>query len=250
LAGHPGKRGRAVELSTNSTPQGHTRQQNGHFEIKSTVSDVLTTTPESSVVDLFGIGAKEVKKGTEGTRPFIHQVQFHGPQGEVVRIWANVDDGAMREVMSSATFKKVKHRLGASAPSSQLLRVANGVVVQSEARWKGEVEVNGIKAEVVFEVFDSGGKWDFLFGKTLLERFKAIHNYESDEIVVHGNNKKATLRNQSHIIGQAPHYPASKSPICIVTEEPQQEGNDEPSEVNIEALQGNHSLFTQVHPDD
>src|ERR1700679_1351095 len=193
MAGSAGKRERAVELSTKSTTRGDTIQQNGLIGSTSTIPSVFTTTSESNVVDLYGIGAEKTGIEKEATRPFIHQVRFHGPQGEVIRVKANIDDGAMREVMSSAMFKKVKHRLGTPMPSSQLLRVANGVVVQSEARWKGKVEVDGVAAEVVFEVFDSGGKWDFLFGKGLLESFRAVHNYESDEIVLHENNKKTTL---------------------------------------------------------
>ena len=66
----------------------------------------------------------------------------------------------MKEVMSSAMFRKVKHRMGTAAPSSQLLRVANGTIIRSEARWEGCVDINGIDADVAFEVFDSGGKWD------------------------------------------------------------------------------------------
>ncbi len=31
-----------------------------------------------------------------------------------------------------------------------------------------------------FEVFSSGGGWDFLFGKPLLEAFKAVHDYKTD----------------------------------------------------------------------
>jgi hypothetical protein len=133
------------------------------------------------IVELFSIGtSKEKEEGDkrERTEAFIHQVRFHGPRGEIVRVWANVDDGAMREVMSSSMFRKVKHRLGTTSPSSQLLRVANGVVVQSEAKWEGRIDVNGISINAAFEVFDSRGKWDFLFGKTLLETFKAVHNYE------------------------------------------------------------------------
>jgi transposase InsO family protein len=154
----------------------------------------------------------------------------------------------MREVMSSAMFKKVKHRLGSSTPSSQLLRIANGVVIQSEARWKGEVEVGGVKAEVVFEVFDSGGKWDFLFGKTLLEKFKAIHDYDLDEISVREHNKTATLRNQSHIAGQTLPNQKPETPVCIVTEESQElaEENEGPLEVNVEAFRSNHELFTRM----
>ena len=91
--------------------------------------------------------------------------------------------------MSATMFNKVKHRL---EPSSQLLRIANGAIIQSEARWEGNVEVNSVSIGVAFEVFDSGGKWDFLFGKTLLEAFKATHNYKLDKVTIHGNGGKAT----------------------------------------------------------
>jgi hypothetical protein len=51
-------------------------------------------------------------------------------------------------------------------------------------------------------MFDNGGKWDFLFGKTLLETFKAVHNYETDKITVHGTEGKVVLHNQAHIANQ------------------------------------------------
>ena len=113
------------------------------MNITSTDSHVLPTTSKSDIVDLFSLGANNNKKGTKAAKPFIHQVRLLGPQGEVVRVWANVDDRAMREVMSKATFERVKHRLGTSTSSNQLLRVANGVVVQSEATWRGKIEVMG-----------------------------------------------------------------------------------------------------------
>ena len=74
-------------------------------------------------------------------RPFIHQVQFHRPQGERIQVWASINDSTMKEVKSLAMFNKVKHRLRKSTPLSQLLQVVNGVIIQSEARWKGEVEM-------------------------------------------------------------------------------------------------------------
>ena len=184
--------------------------------------------------------------GIGKTKPFVHQVQFHGPQGEIVRVWANVDDGAMKEVMSSDMFRKVKHRLGPALPSSQLLRVANGVVIQSEARWEGRIEANGISADVSFEVFDSGGKWDFLFGKTLLEMFKAIHTYESDEITIRGGKGNATLYNQLHLVTPSRLIMAALStpPICVIADDDQPHGDEELSEVNVGALRNNASLFT------
>jgi hypothetical protein len=115
----------------------------------------------------------------------------------------------------------VKHRLGTTLPSSQLLRVANGVIVGSEARWKGKVEVNGISTDVMFEVFDSGGKWDFLFGKRLLESFQAVHDYKLDEITLQGTGGRTTLR----IITQL--QPAHTAPICVVTEETQPDKDED-----------------------
>src|ERR1700678_1645755 len=117
-----GKRGRAVKLSANSTTPEHIEFKNGQLEVKNTVSNVLPQVKESNVVDLFDFGADTERGRINETKPFRHRVHFHGPQGKRVRVWANIDDGAMREVMSSATFKKVKHRLGTTKPSMQLLR--------------------------------------------------------------------------------------------------------------------------------
>ena len=245
MAGHTGKRGRAVELSTNSTTQEYTEQQKDHFGNTDTFSHVITTKSESNVVELFSVGASKAKEKAKETKPFIHQVRFYGPQGEVVRIWANIDDGAMKEVMSSSMFKKVKHRLGTALPSSQLLRVANGEIIKSEARWEGKVEVDGVSVGVAFEVFDSGGKWDFLFGKTLLEAFKAIHDYKLDEITVQGNGGKTTLHNQSHIANQLRSQPRSTAPICIVTEETLPDEDEELTEIDIETFQENTNLLTR-----
>ena len=242
MAGSPGKRGRAVELSTNTTTRNHSTEQQAEFIGGTSTFSPVTTSLESNIVELFGVGASKEREEERKTKPFTHQVRFHGPQGEIVRVWANVDDGAMREVMSSAMFRKVRHRLGTALPSSQLLRVANGAIVKSEAKWEGRIEVNGITANTTFEVFDSGGKWDFLFGKTLLETFKAVHNYESDEITVYGNEGKTTLYNQP----QSTTQPLSTAPVCVITDETQPHGDEELAEVDMEALKNNVNLFTRM----
>jgi hypothetical protein len=142
VAGSAGKRGRAVELSTTSTTRrSDTERKEELFDSTNTFLPVTMIPSEFNIVDLFSIGASKGKeeKGLRVTEPFVYQVRFHGPQGEVVRAWANIDDGAMKEVMSSSMFRRVKHRLGPALPSSQLLRVANGVVVGSEAKWEGKV---------------------------------------------------------------------------------------------------------------
>ena len=116
-----GKRGGAVELSATSTALAHIEIEDGHLEVKSTVSNVLPRDTESDIVDLFDIGADTEKGRINETKPFRHRVHLHGPDGRTVRVWANIDDGAMREVMSSAMFEKVKHKLGRVKPSTQLL---------------------------------------------------------------------------------------------------------------------------------
>ena len=93
-------------------------------------------------------------------------------------------------------------------------------------------------------MFDSGGRWDFLFGKTLLETFKAIHDYNRDEITISGYGGSTMLCNQTPTTNQ--HQPPATSPICVVTDEPQHNDEEQPSEINVEAFQGNSKLFTRL----
>ncbi|THV01571.1 hypothetical protein K435DRAFT_615892, partial [Dendrothele bispora CBS 962.96] len=87
-------------------------------------------------------------------------------------------------VMDTSVFDKIKHKLNGWGPSSKRLRMANNVVVPSMARWKGVVILEGIRVPGEFEVFESGGAWEFLFGKPLLNAFRATHDYEEDVIRV------------------------------------------------------------------
>jgi hypothetical protein len=123
LARGAGKRGRAVGVSTLATAQVHDVQEK-QIEIAeptfSTVPNVNATPSESHIVDLYAVGAK-TKEGEKTTSPFIHQIQLQGPQGEVVRVWATFDEGALMEAMSTQTFEKVKHRLSTLQPSPLLL---------------------------------------------------------------------------------------------------------------------------------
>jgi hypothetical protein len=58
------------------------------------------------------------------------------------------------------------------------------------------VEINRVKAQCSFEVFDSAGSWGFLLGKPMLKAFKAIHNYTSDTVKISDNLCSATILNQ------------------------------------------------------
>ena len=135
--------------------------------------------------------------------PFMHWLWLHGPQGEVVRVNALFDGGAMVGAMCLSIFEKVKHCFHSQAkPSSQLLRMANGIIIQLQAVWKGMLELKGIHIEGEFEVFDSGGGWKFLFGKPLLRCFQAVHDFNTDMVsiqsegctaILHSNNVQMAL---------------------------------------------------------
>jgi len=46
--------------------------------------------------------------------------------------------------------------------------MANGLIVLSQAVWKGMMVLGGIAFKGEFKVFDSKGGWAFLFGKPLM----------------------------------------------------------------------------------
>jgi len=194
------------------------------------------------------VGTKsDEQESKEETKPFIHQVQFLGPQGEIVRIWGLFDDGAMKEAMSTTMFHKVKHRLGRSQPSPITLRMANGSLVKSLATWEGTIQVGGVQTHGSFEVFDSCGSWDFLFGKRLLKAFKAVHDYDNDEVIVKGIGGSAVLRNQAHLVADRKQLETPAAPVCAVTEdEPPHEEEEPVTEIDVEALQDSDSLFTRA----
>jgi hypothetical protein len=128
-------------------------------------------------------------------RPFVHKVQLLGPKGEIVRVHAVFNDGAMICMMCSQIYKKVKHRLQGWKPSKCVLHMANRVLVKSQAMWTGKVRLGSIQAEGTIEVFNSSRGWLFLFGKPMLQAFKANHDYEWDMIQVRDNQSVAKLRN-------------------------------------------------------
>ena len=65
----------------------------------------------------------------------------------------------------------------------------------SQGRWSGDVTLGGRMVKGSFEVFPSGGGWSLLFGKPLLRKFKAIHDYGNDTIRIPVNRKWSTIVN-------------------------------------------------------
>jgi len=95
MARDAGKRGRAVVVNTNVTAQGRGGEGEQEFiaEQKHIVTNVTPVNHKSQIVDLYSVDEKSEER--QIVKPFIHQVQLHGPQGEIVRVWALFDEGAM-----------------------------------------------------------------------------------------------------------------------------------------------------------
>jgi len=140
---------------------------------------------------------------SRGEVPFKHSLVLHGDDGAVVHVQALFDGGSMVNAMDTLVFSKVSHHLSAHRPSVKQLRLADGTLISSQACWRGIMELDGVRHEGEFEVFDSGGGWEFLFGKPLLRTFNAIHNFATDIVIVKVEDTTsktiATLQNASGI---------------------------------------------------
>ncbi|KAF8199388.1 hypothetical protein K438DRAFT_1480376, partial [Mycena galopus ATCC 62051] len=119
--------------------------------------------------------------------PFICGIEVEGPRGELERVRALEDDGAMVNVMCTALYRVIQHHIGKLQQSGKTLRIANGALVPSVGYWEGYIRFGGKRVRAGFEVFPSGGSWSFLFGKPLLEGLGAMHDYATDTITVRGD---------------------------------------------------------------
>ncbi|KAG0701844.1 hypothetical protein DFH29DRAFT_999831 [Suillus ampliporus] len=155
--------------------------------------------------------------------------------------------------------------------------MANSVIIPSQAIWQGEITIAGIRTEGEFKVFDSGGRWKFLFGKPLLHAFKAVHNYETDHVQITGKGGSTTIRNQGLTENptveevsaehdtetanvqtqkdnndQVPHAdPALKTeiPICVLTEDgmlPEESLAGVLNQIPIDFLENEAAIFTRL----
>ena len=116
-----------------------------------------TTIMHSDIVNLYHANHPKITKSIamEEEVPFIHNIQILGPKGEIIRVRALFDGGAMVAAMCTSIFYKVQHCLGNSAPSKHLLRMANGVIEPSKRRWEGLIKLGNVMANGQFEVFNS-----------------------------------------------------------------------------------------------
>ena len=166
------------------------------FTPEPNTSDVADTEPEIQIFDLYTVGHDA--KST--TQPFVHQLDINVGIAGPIQVWASFDDGALTNAMSTAKFNTIKHRLGYYKPSTRWLRMADGNVVKPKAVWEGKMEIGGVRVSGSFEVFESGGSWEFLLGKPLLTALHAIHEYTGDTVTIENNGLTAVLKNQIDIM--------------------------------------------------
>ncbi|KAJ7606297.1 hypothetical protein DFH06DRAFT_1019442, partial [Mycena polygramma] len=142
--------------------------------------------PKKQVVDLYAVGIERTG-AKRASVPFMCGIEVEGPRGEIERVRALEDDGAMVNAMCTAMYEAIQHRIGELQCSGKILRMADGSEVPSTGFWEGYIRFGGARVWAAFEVFPSGGSWSFLFGKPLLEAFGAIHDYAADTITVRGD---------------------------------------------------------------
>ena len=95
--------------------------------------------------------------------------------------------------------------------------MANGIIVPLQGVWKGVLELGGLRSVGEFEVFESGGSWEFLFGKPLLRHFKVLHNFGMHMVTIQVVQKSMVLRND-HSILPIGSTSTGESPTCNVEE--------------------------------
>jgi len=78
------------------------------------------------------------------------------------------------------------------------------------------LQLGGLKSEGEFEVFDSGGGWEFLWGKPLLRHFKTIHNIDMDTVTIQTVQDSVVLHNS---VGLVKVTPKGTSPVHSAKQE-------------------------------
>ncbi|KAJ6572836.1 hypothetical protein DFH09DRAFT_1312612 [Mycena vulgaris] len=124
-------------------------------------------------------------------------MSFGGPRGERVRVLGLFDTGCQVGGMDRKFYQERARRLGKMTAPTRHLRMANGNEVVPDGRWVGTVEMGGVQIHGAFDVFDSKGSWQVLFGKPLQAALGVIHDVKEDIVTVNAGGRSATLRNQN-----------------------------------------------------
>ncbi|GLB40100.1 hypothetical protein LshimejAT787_0706100 [Lyophyllum shimeji] len=167
------------------------------------------------------------------SKPFLQRIQLEGPNNEIVRATGQVDDGAMRNCISLRRWQNYCHLLGPDSlnPSRLRIGVANGAKTPLLGTWTGMVKVGGTIVNTTFEVFNCGEAFDVILGKPWLKQMRAIHDYETDLILLRGPAATETTKAAEIITNQVDSVNESAIPeILMVTEA--LEATQEPNKAN------------------
>ncbi|KAJ7809603.1 hypothetical protein B0H13DRAFT_2385138 [Mycena leptocephala] len=155
---------------------------------------------ELELVDLYMVDPRE---HSAESAPFMQWMSFGGPQGEKVCVLALFDSGAQVGAIDRTFFEEARRRMGFGIAPKKCLRMADGTRVDSSRHWEGEIEIQGVRVQGGFEVFDSKGGWKVLLGKPLQALLGAIHDMKADVVTLSANRRKATLHNQNPSVAQS-----------------------------------------------
>lgn len=175
-----GKRGR-VELS-------------GKDSTRSTTLHLNAVQTENNAIDVYMIQGNK----SHTSKPFLINVGLRDEKGRLVEEEGMVDDGAMINTIDSHLYEQSKRKIGGWKPSTRQFRMANGTIVPGEACWEGDMQLGDLSVSTRCEVFNSGGSWNVLVGKPLLEQLRVIHNYSENSLQIEDAKKqKRTLFGKS-----------------------------------------------------
>ncbi|GLB45131.1 hypothetical protein LshimejAT787_2000360 [Lyophyllum shimeji] len=143
-------------------------------------------------------------KNPEKSQPFLQRIRLIGPNETMVRATGQVDDGVMRNCISKCRWLSYSHCLGVESltPSHTRIGVANGAEAPSMGKWTGTVKVGGTELRSTFEVFDCGNAFDVILGKPWLRQMRAVHDYETDLILLCGPKSDETIANHADSSGR------------------------------------------------
>ncbi|KAL0067258.1 hypothetical protein AAF712_005654 [Marasmius tenuissimus] len=159
-----------------------------------------------------------------------------------------VDDGAMIVGLSKEVYEKIKDEIGGWGESKRWMRMADGALVPGVANWQGTVRVKGLEVEAMLEVFNSGGQWDFLFGKPLLEKFEAVHDYGRDTVVVKKGKEMRKIFNEG--LGKKVKVPKFAKPMIASVEKVESKVEDaRPRQIEKACNQGGVTVNTEAPRD-
>lgn len=148
---------------------------------------------EQTVTDLHVVS--EPRSQTAESKLFVIQVILYGPGAMTSCFQANIDDGAMVNVINLKTFKKAIKHLRKFTHLTHILHMADASEVKSQGLWTGTFQWSKVKIRTSFEVINSKEDWSMLIGKSLLEQLGAMHDYTTDTIIIPNTPKPIIIHN-------------------------------------------------------